>query len=554
MPRNQSSNHCSICLKGNGGIVLFDKLIWKNGAAVLSDVKLRTKIRIINIISVVAALVMAAALIISMFAVSSRNEKSMEKTAISVADELLKMELDNAVSIARNIYADSTMYDFFDTEYTSSSKYYEAYYQFQNNNPLTKAELNTIKSYTVYTENPTILTGGIIDTIDSIKRSEWFQKYKKYDKSMLVYCDPETGIISLVRKMDFNRMTHGDCYLKIDINTELLKKACDSLDFDGGIHIFSGGTMIYSNSSEELSEISIDQGYECLTRNYYSADFEYYANVEGYSICSILMDNLPYFIVFLLLVLSVLVLGQLFAHDIAKRTDKCREMFEHEGNLSALAKGDIGADEIGQMADICAELSERLTLRSSEYQQKNEDIRAKDHDYNDLFGTAMRLDAELNVRELFPSLVKESYSEMVPLSAEAEMVRRVGEAHPKAKVFVSEDTNNKKAVPAYCLMLIANNLLGYEGNPSLNLECTGNRVILRYDNDVKPASKRILKLNAIFEDADISQEYSFNHRNVYNPYLRLKHFFGNNAEIEIDAKTGFKLVLTIIVNMEMRND
>ena len=73
MPRNQSSNHCSICLKGNGGIVLFDKLIWKNGAAVLSDVKLRTKIRIINIISVVAALVMAAALIISMFAVSSRK-------------------------------------------------------------------------------------------------------------------------------------------------------------------------------------------------------------------------------------------------------------------------------------------------------------------------------------------------------------------------------------------------------------------------------------------------------------------------------------------------
>lgn len=312
--------------------------------------------------------------------------------------------------------------------------------------------------------------------------------------------------------------------------------------------------MIYSNSSEELSEISIDQGYERLTRNYYSADFEYYANVEGYSIGSILMDNLPYFIVFLLLVLSVLVLGQLFAHDIAKRTEKCREMFEHEGNLSALAKGDIGADEIGQMADICAELSERLTLRSSEYQQKNEDIRAKDHDYNDLFGTAMRLDAELNVRELFPSLVKESYSEMVPLSAEAEMVKRVGEAHPKAKVYVSEDTNNKKAVPAYCLMLIANNLLGYEGNPSLNLECTGNRVILRYDNDVKPAATRILKLNAIFEDADISQEYSFNHRNVYNPYLRLKHSFGNNAEIEIDAKTGFKLVLTIIVNMEMRND
>lgn len=531
------------------------KIIEKYHISSLSEVRLRTKLRLVNIIAVTAAFIMAAIMFINVLSLKNKSDKSMEKTMVSTADSILKMELDNAVSIARNIYGDHSMYEFFDTEYSSSSKYYEAYYQFQNSNPLTKSELNTIKNYTIYTENPTILPGGIIDTVDSIRRSEWFQNYNKYDKAMLMYCDPQTATISLIRKMDFDHLIHGDCYLKIDINTVLLKAACDDLDFDGDLYVFSSGTMIYSNSEKsDYGDIGIDRHYECLTKNYYSADFEYYANATKYSFADIIKGNIIYFILFLLIITAAFILAHLFSADVMRRTEKCKDTFEHDGSLLAIKNGECGSDEIGQLADICSALSDKLSLRISETSQNDTAAQATNFDYNALFGTAMRLNAELNVRELHPSLVKDSYSEMITLAEEAEMVKGVGKALSKARVYVADDTKNKKAVPAYSIMLIADNLLRLEGNPSLSLECEGNRVILYYENDVKPSPMRILKLNAIFEKADISNEYSFKHKNIYNPYLRLKYLFGDNATLEMETQNGFKLTITLIINTEMSDE
>ena len=95
-------------------------------------------------------------------------------------------------------------------------------------------------------------------------------------------------------------------------------------------------------------------------------------------------------------------------------------------------------------------------------------------------------------------------------------------------------------------MLIADDLISPDTKTSVKAFDNENGVSISFHTDKIQESSKVLKINAVFEDGGITDEYSFRHNYTYNPYIRLKHCLGSNTEAEITNRNGFTLVINII--------
>lgn len=518
----------------------------KNKSSLLSNLSMSMKFAVMVILSVLAAAVMALVMLISVYNTRSKKYDESEKLIITSTEQIVEMAIENGVSIAGKLYDNENLFKFLDYKYKDSQEYYDAFYNFHHNNPLATAETNLIRRYMIYTNNPTILSGTDVIQLDTAKDSGWYTTYNKLKKTLILYCDPETGSMSLIRKINTDTC---NSYLKLDINTSLLKNYIDALGFDGELYIVSGQTMIYSCDDDvKIDDLVITKDFDCFAKNYYSSDIEYYAVANGRTSDSLVSGG--WFIIFLFMVFAaaIMAFGVWMSINIRNRIDDARDAFKENADFSALKEVEKGDDEIGELLQLCVSISESLSEGSSEFMRNSNELKEKIQDYSSLFKTAMRLDAELIVGELYPELLLDDDSEEISLAREGELIRKLSKKFGMANVAIEGELSENLYVPAYSLMLLADQLFHSEGRPSVTLSSAGNRVNLIYDNDVRPSSARILKLQAIFEDANVTDEYSFNRRNVYNPYLRLKHCFGDRASVEMASKTGFQMTISILIN------
>ena len=182
-----------------------------------------------------------------------KYKKEMEETTISAVEQYINTSIDNVVSIANTLYTNSTLYEFLNKNYDTSTEYYDAFYQIKKNNSLSVAESQNITKYTIYTENKTILSGGNFSS--SLNSSEeWYNYFIKANKPMIIYCDQQENKMSLIRKLDFYTLNSGNCYLKIDINLNLMHDYFNNINFNGKLLIMNGGFIIYSNLDDNSME------------------------------------------------------------------------------------------------------------------------------------------------------------------------------------------------------------------------------------------------------------------------------------------------------------
>ena len=99
--------------------------------------------------------------------------------------------------------------------------------------------------------------------------------------------------------------------------------------------------------------------------------------------------------------------------------------------------------------------------------------------------------------------------------------------------------------PAYSFALIAADVFKHYEDVSSNITVIEDTAVISFESSDVPSKDDILKLSAIFEDNDISDEYSFDRNYRFNPYLRLKHCLGDRVEFEIPFRDRFRLVFTI---------
>ncbi|MDE6426607.1 MAG: hypothetical protein K2K89_10820 [Ruminococcus sp.] len=500
--------------------------------SVVSDIKLNTKSAVINIISILSSVVVISAMVRGIYVSQQQKHSDMQKKIVTASEQLMEMTIDSGVNIAKSIYINEHMYEFLNTEYSSSGEYYDAFYSLQHNNPMAIADTNIINHYCVYTENPTILKGGNINSFETVLEADWYHEYKKLNKPMILYIDDETDVVSIIRRLDFQNLTTGESCLKLDLNMKLVTDYCDNLDFDGKLYIINGGSLIYSNIPNiDIEETNINQDFECYIKNYYTSDIEYYAYENRKSLKNFIMDNILFIIIFILLTVAMISIMGVFNSNIKKRIRRSAEVILNENSMNTYSNG---KDEIGEILDMCIKASERLAENTTHNRRKNEEIQESSSRYRELLTTAMHLDAELAVSQKYHNVFRR-YSDNIPLSYEINNIRQI-----TPDVIVSGILDIK--IPPYSLFMIAEDLKNE--NLSVIVSRNKNNVDITFRSDVQEQFK-VLRLNAIFEETNIINAYSFSYNNPYNPYMRLIHCLGDRISVKIKSKNNFTLCITI---------
>ena len=478
-------------------------------------------------------------------ATRSEYQSKSEQSAIYASQQLLEMAVGSGVSIARNIYANPNMYTFLNKEYESTAEYYDDYYAMLQNSPTAIAESNAVKKYTVYTANPTILPGGNIAQLSSAENAEWLKVYRSLGRAMVMYCNPANGEVSLIRRLDLEEMTHGDAYLKIDLNLTQLKSCIDSIGFDGDIFIVSGASIIYSSTpGVKMEDISITHDFCALTKNYYTTDVEFYSLSSDTSLLSSFARVIPLFAVGFALGIVLIIFLWNISSSIRKRSFLAEKLAENDGTLISLRGKKYGTDEISKLIDIGVSLSERLIHRSDEVARSSETLMEKSGDYSALFGVAMRMDAQLYVQNNFPEL-NVRYQEEHTLKDELELLRKFV-ARSGAELTLPKDVPDNK-VPGMALALAAEALCGYAGRKKIHIRVVNGVLTMRYNCSKPIAKTTLLRLNAIFEDSHISEEYDFSKGSRFNPFLRLKYCCGDSVSLNTISTECTDIIIKLIL-------
>lgn len=502
--------------------------------SIISDLKLTTKVAVISILALISSAVTVTAMLKGIHSSQEKKHYEMQKTIVTASEQIMEMTIDSSVNIAKSIYTNENIYKFLNTKYDSASEYYDAFYNMQNNNPMSTAESNIIRRYTVYTENPTILTGGNVSSFTPVLDTDWYHAYKKLDKAMILYVDSEANVVSIIRRLDFHKLQTGDSCIKLDLDMNPLTNYCDAMDFNGELYIISGGTLIYSNIPDiTIENTGINQDFECYIKNYYTSDIEYYAYENRLPVMTFVRENIVFIIVFGIIFLMIIIAGYVFTVNIRKRLD--RAVNELSNGKRCMKHYSNGNDEIGKFIDICIDVSEKLAERNSDYRRTNEVFQQTSSRYNELFETAMRLDAELFISEKYPEIYRK-YSRYITIDEEIQNMR-----HITTDITHSGMLNFQ--IPAYSLMMIANDLS--DSSLSVDIVNSNDNLIVTFTRNTINEPTKILRLQAIFEDSEVTERYYFINNNPYNAYIRFVQCFGDRISAEISNKDNFTLKITI---------
>lgn len=477
--------------------------------------------------------------------------RQMEHTVVTASEQIVNLSVESAVSIAKNIYTNEAIYDFLNKEYSSSAEYYEEYYHLQRNTVLNIAETNIVKSCTLYTANPTVLAGGSIKKLDTAVNDYWYKYFREINKSTVLCIDQSKNEFILVRKLDYYTLDTGDCYLCLEMNSKVISEFADSLDFDGELYIMSGNHILYSSdkSASTSDNITISQDFDCITRNYYTVDIEFYSRSHRKGFKNFISMNKQLMIMLIGIIILSVILGRMLAIGVKRRAKAAMAEYRALGIIQHTKKGKNGRDEIGSLLDICCDMSEKLQKKGYEFKERGDTLMRKESDYASLYTTAMRLDAELLMTEKYPYVIADSDDEYIPLSEEARLVAKIADILEKnySATHIPED---KWHVPAYSFALIADDIYNHYGDVSANFLVTENTAVISFESSDPLLNEDMLKFNAIFEYGEVAEDYCFNRSYRFNPYLRLKQCLGNRIELEIPYTDKLRLVFTIKTDTE----
>jgi two-component system sensor histidine kinase YesM len=196
--------------------------------------------------------------------VTTENVKKQKMQDLTLAFEQIANDfsstVDEAIGVSSTIYTDDALHDFFEKEYESVTDYVIDYEStFRNFNKYSPV-YSSIKSITFYTDNQSMLfAGGIQEITENIRNNHWYQ-----DISHLKYSHPivrrtaSIDTFSVIRQLNYYQNNNREKFVKIDLNTEMIRQAFGNIAFQGKIYLLSEhGRIEYSTDSEVPKQQSI---------------------------------------------------------------------------------------------------------------------------------------------------------------------------------------------------------------------------------------------------------------------------------------------------------
>ena len=294
---------------------------------------------------------------------SQRQYHEMANVANAVSYNISAL-VENAGEIAKSMYTDRRMNTFLEKQYESTSDYYAEYQNFFQDSTLENVlGMNQIV-FTLYTDNPTMVKGGKIDTMSNLKKTAAYAAWKERGENEGLffiyenkgYANSYRRKIILLQNLDFFSKDQ-EMMLKIEFDYNSMMRMLRRMKFDNEVHICQGDEIVLSNGyfsgvGNAFDTISVQQktGYKqslCL----HGAQLDIYVLKSDNGIWNRIARDLP-LLGFLVIINVVLPVGfvLLLNRSFTKRIRGLSKVFQSvNGEHLVRMTHENGGDEIGSM-------------------------------------------------------------------------------------------------------------------------------------------------------------------------------------------------------------
>ena len=294
---------------------------------------------------------------------SQRQYHEMANVANAVSYNISAL-VENAGEIAKSMYTNRRMNTFLEKQYESTSDYYAEYQNFFQDSTLENVlGMNQIV-FTLYTDNPTMVKGGKIDTMSNLKKTAAYAAWKERGENEGLffiyenkgYANSYRRKIILLQNLDFFS-TDQEKMLKIEFDYNSMMRMLRRMKFDNEVHICQGDEIVLSNGyfsgvGNAFDTISVQQktGYKqslCL----HGAQLDIYVLKSDNGIWDRIARDLP-LLGFLVIINVVLPVGfvLLLNRSFTKRIRGLSKVFQSvNGEHLVRMTHENGGDEIGSM-------------------------------------------------------------------------------------------------------------------------------------------------------------------------------------------------------------
>ncbi|MBQ7588649.1 MAG: histidine kinase [Lachnospiraceae bacterium] len=335
----------------------------------MDDLTVRSKLIVLFVFCVLLPLFVTDGVILSIISSDEQAARQTEmKNLASAIEADFRNTVEGAVRPTTNLFINREIYEFMDREYESSVDYYTARYELLNE-PFAKILLSSSDMLmTMYTDNPTIVSGGTFVSIMSQEGEEWLKAVNENDRDVILESyymgdDHMTETVrkrlAVVRRLDhYKDFTHR-MLVKVDIDYSKLVRRFNDMHYSMPVYICEGDRILYS--TEGYTDLITP--FANLGRN---ADFAYENDFELYGlklrilvsdserdVFDLIKRHFPLLI--LLLSVNILLPSVLMYMINISFTDRLRTLsssFDNVNNdMSSLEEiSDIhGRDEIGSL-------------------------------------------------------------------------------------------------------------------------------------------------------------------------------------------------------------
>lgn len=265
----------------------------------LNHIRLRDKWMLMYLFCVLAPIVLTNVIFYNVTTNNIRNQKIHDADiAIEQHQRELRAIIDEAAGISYLYYIDPILNEHLNHTYQSSIEYVEAFANVKGVFYRSDQATRTISSTIIYTNNPTILSSGMIMPLsESIKKSSWYAHFMESNVSYPLLIRNGTSF-SLVQKLNYSSMQDSSYVnlIKIDLNMMSVNQLFANTGFEGMLYFVDpDGVINYSNDNNtEWRSKRISYGTVTLPSKAITYNKTYYNNnyLNGWSLQGVMDEKL----------------------------------------------------------------------------------------------------------------------------------------------------------------------------------------------------------------------------------------------------------------------
>ena len=342
------------------GKVLHELDLW------MDDFTIKKKFYIFYVVCVLIPLIVTDSVVFLTTAKFDRERREHEMFNIaSTVEYSLSSMIGNAGEIGNSIYTNRDFEEFLSKRYTNSAEYVAAYQNFLSGTLLENALGMNSMTFTLYTDNDTIVNGGRVNTLDKLKNTESYLRLNEEAKSkglFFVYDDSSSRITRERRIIYLQRLDFYDAetekYLKIEFDYGSMVRTIKNMNYDNEVLICEGDRILLSNGQygsygsefQRLDNATIREAYE-HTISLYGTELTIYVKPVENSFLTNIRNKLP--IILLLLAVNVIFpfwFVQIFNRSFTKRITELSKVFKSVDSDHLIPMPcEEGKDEISSM-------------------------------------------------------------------------------------------------------------------------------------------------------------------------------------------------------------